>query len=82
MTDSPEEMVIICARITTPLMFPDNRIGKCRECGWRVQFRPQAPRGRKLCMECAIPAIEDGAEVMVTPQTIEEFKNYMRKKMQ
>jgi hypothetical protein len=83
MTDKPEQtIVVVCARITTPLYMPDYRIGRCHECGWRVQFSPDAPRGRRLCMECAMPAIEDGAEVRVTPQTIERFKNYQRKKRQ
>jgi hypothetical protein len=82
MTEKLEEIVVVCMQITMPLMLPDNRIGKCHECGWQVQFRPDAPRGRRLCIQCLIEAIEDGAELFVMPQTIEEFNNYQRKKLQ
>jgi hypothetical protein len=46
----PDEVVVVCARITTPLYIPDNKIGKCSECGWKVQFRPHAPKGRRMCV--------------------------------
>jgi hypothetical protein len=44
---------LICMRLTTPLLLPDNRIGRCKECLCKVQFRPFAPRGPRMCFECA-----------------------------
>ena len=79
---SKDEAVVICARITTPLYIPDNRVGKCSECGSKVQFRPHAPRGRKICMECAIDLIEDDTKVELLPRMLEDLKTYQRKKMQ
>lgn len=79
MTD--EEAITICARITTPLYLPDNRLGRCSECGWRIQFRPHAPRGRKVCMECAGPLIEDPDNRVVVPQQmLDDAKAYFRKR--
>ena len=36
----------------------------------------------KVCFECAMPLIEDGAEVTTTPKMVADAKNYWRKKMQ
>lgn len=77
-----EEVVVVCARITTPLILPDNRIGKCAECGWKVQFRPHAPRGRRRCMECAIALIEPGTKIETTPRMLEDYRDYLNKKRQ
>jgi len=76
-------LVLVCARITTPLYLADNRVGKCYDCRCKVQYRPHAPRhSRKVCFECAMPLIEDGAEVTTTPKMVADAKNYWRKKMQ
>lgn len=80
MTKRDDEVVVVCVRITTPLMIPDNRIGKCSACGWRVQFRPHAPRGRRLCMECADDVIGSGAKVVTTPRMLEDYRDYLRKR--
>jgi hypothetical protein len=77
-----DETVVVCARITTPLMLPDNRIGKCFECGWKVQFRPHAPKGRRMCAVCALDLIDDNTEVEITRRTIEEVGEYLRKRRQ
>jgi len=82
MSKKQEEVVVVCARITTPLYIPDNEIGKCSECGWKVQFRPHAPKGRKMCMQCAVGLVEAGAKVELTPRMLEDLQDYYRKKRQ
>jgi hypothetical protein len=77
-----DEVIVLCARITTPLYIPDNRIGRCSECGWKVQFRPHAPRGRRVCMKCAVMLIEDGATMKTSPRMLEDLQTYYRKKLQ
>lgn len=77
-----DELVVVCARITAPLMLPDNATGKCSHCGHRVQFRPHAPAGRKLCEECAFAVLDDDTEIVTTPRMIEDVVNYFRKKFQ
>ena len=32
MSEKPDEVVVVCARLTTPLYMPDNKVGKCSEC--------------------------------------------------
>ena len=39
-----------------PLLYLDNLIGRCRDCRLRVQFRPTAPPGPRLCLICAAQA--------------------------
>ena len=76
----PDEVIVVCARITTPLYIPDNETGRCSECGCGVQFRPHAPKGPRMCMECAIDLIDDGAKVVMTPRMREDLETYYRKK--
>jgi hypothetical protein len=80
-----EDVVVVCARITTPLMIPDNRIGKCSECGWKVQFRPHAPAGRRMCSKCAFELIDwsDPANnVEIPPRMVEDVASYFMRKRQ
>jgi hypothetical protein len=81
MTDD-DELVVVCARITTPLILPDNATGKCSECGHGVQFRPHAPPGRRLCGECALAIRDDDTESVTTPRMVEDVRNYFKKKLQ
>jgi hypothetical protein len=80
MTDPDKDERLICARITDPLLFPDNRLGNCCECGWRVQFRPHAPDIPRLCYECGAPRIAEADEVVTTPQMIADVQTYLRKR--
>jgi hypothetical protein len=77
-----EEITVVCARLTTPLYMPDNRIGRCCECGWKVQFRPHAPRGRRLCMECAADLIGPDAVVTIPQRVLDEVNELIRKRRQ
>jgi len=38
---------VICMRLTSPLMMPDNVIGVCSQCGEAIQHRPYVPRRSK-----------------------------------
>jgi hypothetical protein len=75
-----EYTIVVCARITTPLFLVDNEIGKCSECGWKVQFRPHAPKVRKMCMECAAEQIGPDAKIQVPQRMLEDLRDYFRKK--
>jgi hypothetical protein len=75
----PREVILMCERITTPLILPDNRLGKCCECGWRVQFRPHTPKVRRMCRQCAVPQIEPDTEFEITPRTMQEVRDYLKK---
>lgn len=80
MADMTEQRIVVCTRITTPLLVPDNRIGKCSECGWKVQFRPDAPKARKLCLQCAADLISPDTKIEVPPNVIADLKNILKKR--
>jgi hypothetical protein len=51
----PRDAVCVAALVITPLMFPDNRVRRCSECGTKVQCRPTVPRRAKLvCAPCGL----------------------------
>lgn len=77
---SDKESVLICRLWTTPPLLPDNRIGTCMECKRRVQFRPDVPRMRKLCIECAEELVEPGTEIEIPQRVIDDIKNIIRGK--
>jgi hypothetical protein len=77
-----DETVLVCERITTPLMLPDNRLGTCRECGTRVQFRPHAPKIARMCVPCALDQIDHVTKIEITQRTLEEVRDYLRKRRQ
>jgi hypothetical protein len=77
---------VVCIRLTSPLMLPDNEIGLCSVCGEAIQFRPFGPKSPpKICWECAEPAAAASAAkgelvTMITPKTAAEVADYLRKK--
>jgi hypothetical protein len=79
--------VLVCAKLTTPLWLADNRVGVCAECGCGVQYRPHAPRSRKICQGCFIKQAERAAEagepisLYTTEQMLADFAAYRRRKM-
>ena len=80
---------LVCSLVTSPLTFPDNRTGKCCECGRLVQFRPHAPRrARLLCMACAdleMAAAEARGEKVkaeLPPRMLEDVITYLRRQKQ
>jgi hypothetical protein len=78
------EDVLLCARITVPLLLPDNRTGECCECGWKVQFRPHAPAGRRMCADCAIALIDFDLEIAIAvpPRMLEDYLIYLKRQRQ
>ena len=78
--------VLVCARLTSPLMRTDNLIDICSKCGEAIQYRPHAAkRPAKICMECAKPLIEAGAAkgelvTMITPTSAAEVAAFLRKR--
>jgi hypothetical protein len=77
-----ENVVLICACITTPLIIPDNRIGKCSECGSQVQFRPHAPAGRMMCTRCAYDLIDfndPDLKIEILPRMLEDVLTYFKR---
>jgi hypothetical protein len=78
---SDDTIILMCARFTRELYLPDNVIGRCTECGCKVQFRPHAPRPHRLrCMQCAFALIEPGAEITTTPRMVDDLLAYFRKR--
>jgi hypothetical protein len=73
--------ILICAPIDGELELPDNLVGKCAECGRRLQYRPHAPKGRTVCLQCALPLIDAADQVIVEPLMIEGTKENLRKKL-
>ncbi|HZT90372.1 MAG TPA: hypothetical protein VFA12_20695 [Stellaceae bacterium] len=45
---------VVCARVDLdhPIYFPDNLFCDCADCGCRLQYRPDAPAGTRLCICC------------------------------
>ncbi len=85
----PEEAdadVMVCTRITSPLVFPDNVIDLCSGCGEAIQHRPHVPTVReKLCLECFGPRGEqerarNNLRVVISEKTAREVRDYFRKK--
>jgi hypothetical protein len=79
-----ETDVVVCAPVDNkPLMFADNLTSRCAECFRLIQFRPHAPQGRKLCIECALPRItSEQAHLITTPTMLDDFHAYLRRKLQ
>jgi hypothetical protein len=75
-----DRIILMCARVTGPLMLPDNRTGKCDVCGWRVQYRPHAPKRSILrCMQCAAELMATSDEIITTPGMVEDAMAFFRK---
>jgi hypothetical protein len=86
--DGPDDAecadVVVCRRLTQPLLMPDNHIDICSKCGEAIQHRPHVPkRPPKVCDLCAVAIMEkekDELVVMITPKTAEEVAEWLRKK--
>jgi hypothetical protein len=77
---------LVCMRLTSPLLMPDNLIDLCSRCGEAIQLRPDAPkRPPKICAVCAGPIVEAEAAkgelvTMITPTAAAEVAAIIRKK--
>jgi hypothetical protein len=78
--------IVVCARLTQPLLLPDNLIDICSGCGEAIQHRPHVPkRPRKMCMECVGPRAAKAAKrgelhTVLTPEIVAELAAHIRKK--
>ena len=78
--------VVVCMRLTQPLLMPDNEIGLCSECGEAIQYRPYVPKlPRKMCLECIGPRANKAAATgelhsILTPEALAEIAAHLRKK--
>jgi hypothetical protein len=88
--DDPDDAemadVVVCRRLTSPLLLPDNLIDLCSKCGEAIQHRPHVPkRPPKVCDQCggaigAAQAAKGELVTMITPKTAEEVIAYLRKR--
>lgn len=79
MTD--ETVILVCTRLKGNLLFPDNLVGRCRECRHRVEFRPHAPANRILrCMQCALALMTPEDVVVTTPAMLDDAARYIVRK--
>lgn len=82
-SDGNDAELVVCMRVTNPLKYPDNLIAPCSKCMMMCQHRPHNPKHVKIiCMECVMMA-KDGNEIidaLVTPETVREVQDYMRRK--
>ena len=78
--------IVVCRRLTSPLLMHDNLIDLCSKCGEAIQHRPHVPkRPPKVCDQCALPiatAHADKGELVtiLTPKTLAEVMDYLEKK--
>jgi hypothetical protein len=73
--------LLVCMRITDPLIMPDNLIGTCQNCGWKIQFRPPAPDGVRLCFECVEAIMEENSYLAVTQETLDDLHKWFGPKL-
>jgi hypothetical protein len=41
-----------------------------------------APKSRRMCVQCALDRRDEITEIMVTPRTMEELRDHFKKKRQ
>lgn len=84
--DADSADAIVCMRLTSPLMMPDNLIDLCSKCGEAIQHRPHvSKKPPKICWQCAEPlasamAAKGELVTMITSKTAAEVADYFRKK--
>src|SRR4029079_18957554 len=84
--DAESADLLVCKRLTSPLLLPANLVILCYKCVEHIQHRPNVPvTPQKLCEVCALPIIEaetaKGTMVaMMTPKSITELAAHIRKK--
>jgi hypothetical protein len=78
-----EKVIVVCARVAGPLLFPDNEVGRCDVCNRRVEHRPHVPKPHILrCFRCATALIGPDDEIATTPRMIADALAILRKRQQ
>lgn len=68
-------LVCCAASDVTHSLFPDNVDGRCAWCECAIKFRPHAAKFKtKICMACAMGAMEPGDEILVTDETRKDLR--------
>lgn len=76
-----EKVIIVCARVEGPLLFPDNEVGRCDVCNRRVEYRPHVPKPHILrCIQCATALIEPDDELFTTPRMVADAMTLLQKR--
>lgn len=71
---------VVCAPVTTPLYFATNVVEPCSRCQAQVQHRPDIPPGLPvICMDCWERTRETDDEMLVTPRSVIEARNWFRR---
>jgi hypothetical protein len=73
-----EPPMLLCERVTEPLILPDNAIDQCSKCFKLVQLRPHAPKIARICRPCAAPTLAD-AKMFTTKPMWDDFLSYVKK---
>lgn len=54
--------LVVCRRaMDGPAHFADDRFGVCRRCHAAIRFRPDVPKGPKVCMQWARALVGEAA---------------------
>jgi hypothetical protein len=78
-----EPVILVCARYQGELFLPDNKLGQCADCGYRVQYRPHAPTPHRLrCVHCTAALFADGDEMTTTVAMLDDLRTYFKKMRQ
>ncbi len=75
-----EPSALICMPWSAPAVFADDLKGTCSECGQAIRKRPHTAKvDRTICLACydTIRCPDDKHEV--TPETIAELQDWLRK---
>lgn len=66
--------IIVCAHVTSPLMYADNVVETCMFCAATVQRRPNVPSPHRICcVTCFTERRQADDSVMVTETTLREL---------
>ena len=76
MTDKP---ILVCARVKGVLLLPDNKTGRCAECGHRVQYRPHAPKAILRCIPCFEGLVGPDDEITTTQKMLDDAAAFIRR---
>lgn len=82
--EMPDVIVCRLAPQGAPLLVPDNLVGHCSKCWRMVQFRPHAPKVRRVCDQCLRLELAEqkagGFKFLITENTLSDLATYAKKR--
>jgi hypothetical protein len=79
---SPLPPIIICGRKGSfKQFFPDDLYGECAHCGVEIVYRPHAPEGEKICIECYRAIAKKDDKLEITSETEKEITSWLETKL-